>query len=357
MLFTAIHLNVKTRVNPSLRNLGLGYALALLSACGGDGFNQGGGSGGGSRGDIVLTELAKSTSQPAVVTISFKARTRLGEPVANLTIENFALEENGESISVSEAIPSLSKEPDEFIYSTLLLMDLSGSVLANSFDTLIEAATSFVTSSFNRDGADNGSFQLKLAYFDGRENIIPLTGYTSSSEELLEAIESLTPDVSVDNSTNLHGAMLQGITDLDAEVDTFNIDGMVSAGSLVVFTDGNDQAARVSFNDAQTAVDEASRSLSIFTIGLEGELDTNALGQLGRDGTALANDLGGLVTAFDAIAGRIIDESNSIYIFRYCSPKRSGDENELTINVQSDRQRGSLTTTFSALGFTGGCRL
>ncbi len=356
MLFTTTFLNLAARLNTPIRKIGFCCAFVLLSACGGDGFNQGG-DGGGSSDDIVLTELSKSTSQPAVVSVSFKARTRIGEPVANLTIENFQLEENGESISVSEAIPNLSKEPDEFIYSTLLLMDLSGSVLESSFDTLVEAASSFVTSSFDREGADNGSFQIKLAYFDGRENIIPLTEYTSSSETLLNALQALTPDVSLDNSTNLHGAMLQGLSDLDAEVDTFNIDGMVSAGSLVVFTDGNDQAARVTLEDAQSAVDEASSSLSIFTIGLEGELDLNVLDQLGRDGTAFTDNLEGLVAAFDAIAGRIIDEANSIYIFRYCSPKRSGDSNELTINVQRDRQRGSLTTEFSAVGFTGGCTL
>lgn len=348
-------LQVLSRILSNFSKLCFISLLGVLVACGGDGFNQG--SDGGSSDDIVLTELSKSTTQPAVVSVSFKARTRLGEPVASLTIENFVLEENGETISISEAIPNLSKEPDEFIYSTLLLMDLSGSVLQNSFDNLVEAATSFVTSSFDRDGASNGSFQVKLAYFDGRENIIPLTEYTSSSQELISALESLTQDVSLDNSTNLHGAILQGISDLDAEVDTFNIEGMVSAGSLVVFTDGNDQAARVSLDDAQTAVDEASDSLSIFTIGLEGELNTNVLDQLGRDGTTFATDLTELVAAFDTIAGRIIDEANSIYIFRYCSPKRSGDENELTINVEKERQRGSLTTTFSAVGFTGGCSL
>ena len=318
----------------------------LLNACGG----------GGGRGDsLVLTELSSSAQQPAVITVSFKAKTYTGEPVADLTIANFEVLENDKPISLYEATPSLDKDPDEFVYNTLLLLDLSGSVLANSFETLKSAAATFIDTAIADANNDQGSFQIKLAYFDGRENIQNLSEYTSNKQTLLASLDSLDSSSSVDSSTNLYGAMVQGVADIDEVVEGFNISGVVSAGSLVVFTDGNDQAARVTKSTAQSAIDRAAEGLTIFTIGLEGEVDQNVLSQLGRDGTSFATDISGLVAAFNDIAARINAEANSIYLFKYCSPKRSGDANKLTIIANRDGEKGHLYTKFSASGFSGGC--
>lgn len=347
---------IKIHLQRALAYSTLVFASTLLMACGGSGFT-GSGSGPGASGDLVLTELSQSAAQPAVVAVTFKVQTRLGEPVANLAIDNFTIEENGDRISVFEAQPSIDKDPEDFVYNTLLLLDLSGSVLASSFETLKEATAAFIDASIDDTDPDAQNFHIKLAYFDGRQNIIELTEYTSSKQTLNAALDALTSDVSQDSSTNLYGAVVEGVDDLDIVVEASNVDGVVSAGSLVIFTDGNDQAARITQQTAQEAVDTASNNLSIFTIGLQGEVDLNVLAQLGRDGTSFADDISGLVAAFDEIATRISNQANSIYVFRYCSPKRSGEDNQLTLRATREGESGELTTEFSAVGFTGGCVL
>ena len=327
----------------------LGLILPLfLCCCGGGGFGDS-----APEEEIQLSEIFSDTEQPATVTVSFKAKTRLGDPIADLTINNFEILENNDPISLFEATPSISKDPDTFVYNTLLLMDLSGSVLSNSLESLKEAATTFVNATLAEN--DDGAFSIKLAFFDGRESIVELTDYIADMTILNQAIDGIDESISVDSSTNLYGAVIQGVDELQTTTSTFNLSGITAGGSLVIFTDGNDQAARESQSDAQRAVNDADENLTIFTIGLEGEIDENILMSFGRDGSSLASNISGLVAAFGEIAERISDEVNSIYVFKYCSPKRSGSDNQLTIRATYEGEQGSLNTEFSAVGFTGGC--
>lgn len=310
----------------------------------------------GSSDGLRLTLLDSSIRDPAIVSVSFKVTSESGQPVPRLTLaNNFSLLENGTEISSFEATPRLTPEPNEFMYSTLLLLDLSGSILGSSFEALKIAAETFIDRVVASSSPN--SWQIKIAFFDGNANITPVTEYLSDRLMLKNAINGLTPDMSTDSSTNLNGAVIQGVQDLDAMVSAYDNTGTLSAGSLVIFTDGQDQASRVSENDARRAVNDAPDDLTIFTIGLQGEIDADALEAFGRDGYVQAEAVDNLADSFNAIADRVNNEANSYYLLDYCSPKRSGRDNELTIVAEVDGLRGELKTKFSAETFGGGCVL
>jgi hypothetical protein len=178
--------------------------------------------------------------------------------------------------------------------------------------------------------------------------------FSTDARALQSAVDALTrnaltADPQYDVSTNLNGAVLHGLGVLDARQDAM-ARGQLFSGSLVVFTDGTDQAGRVADEAAVSAV--AASPHACFTIGLGGETDELHLEALGRNGFAWAADSDGLGNAFDTIAEDIRAESGKHYILGYCSPKRKGTH-RVTLRVKD--YAGSISYTFAADTFTGGC--
>jgi hypothetical protein len=129
-------------------------------------------------------------------------------------------------------------------------------------------------------------------------------------------------------------------------------------GTLVVFSDGTDRAARVSKDDMRKAVKESS--YEIFAIGLGTEMQESELKDVGKDGTAKAADKAAVEKAFDDIAARIEASTKSYYLLSYCSPSRAG-KHEVKIEATwagadgKGSKTGSLKNEFDATGFTHGC--
>ena len=59
--------------------------------------------------------------------------------------------------------------------------------------------------------ASANAIKMEIWWFDGAENIKQLQGASTSSTTLKEAVDGITPEMSSDNSTNLYGAVIQGI--------------------------------------------------------------------------------------------------------------------------------------------------
>ena len=128
---------------------------------------------------------------------------------------------------------------------------------------------------------------------------------------------------------------------------------LIQTGALVIFTDGTDQANRVPASAALAAVD--SSAISVYSIGLRGEIDESFLSQIGRSGSAFADDSEALLGEFTGVGGQIEAEANSYYVLAYCSPRRAGVSNELRIRVSRGAQQAEASTTYAAVNFTGGC--
>lgn len=351
----------KTPIRRTPLLLALTFIFAL-AACGG-----GNGSGGGGDCDcekapvieengLVFTFEGQRVRPPANVSVFFKLDTVDGLPVTGLRTEDVLVYEDGDLISQYESQQAVVPTPGQFRSHTLLLLDLSGSILeSNNLVPLKGAAREFVFAVMDQpDGASGGSgMDISIWWFDGARSLHPLVeDFISDTSVLLERIDAITPEISEDPSTNLYGAVVDGIDMIQREVAAF--DDRISVGSVVIFTDGADQAGWRTREEALTAVENAGDDVSIYTIGLRGEIEETVLTAIGRDGHPFADDVEQLVPQFEEIALRIREDANSHYKLEYCSPKRAGDH-DLMITASIDGSRGSIVTCFCAEDFKGGC--
>jgi hypothetical protein len=152
----------------------------------------------------------------------------------------------------------------------------------------------------------------------------------------------------------LHGAVVKGLETLKTELS--HAEHPLRFGTLVVFTDGTDHAGRVSRDDMMKAVKESE--YDIFAIGLGAEISEREIGQVGRNGTAMAKDRESVKQAFEQIAQKIQGYSERYYLLSYCTPARAG-EHDVRIDAiaksDSAEWRGNLTYRFKADNFAPGC--
>lgn len=300
---------------------------------------------------LVIDILDTGTEPPAKVLVTFRVSTEDGEPVPNLPVEAFELLDNGLSDSGFESSKAFQPKPGRFQTSVALLLDMSGSITGSDALPLLKtAAKAFVDKSLDAAGVAVGVW-----WFDGSADLVRLVDFTSDAGALNSAIDGLTKDVTRDNSTNLNGAIQLGIQLVEQRMQDGLAGGVTQAGALVIFTDGTDQANRVSASAALSAV-EASE-ISIYSIGLRGEIDETFLKRIGRSGSAFADNSAALLTEFSGVGSQIEAMANSYYVLAYCSPRRGGVSNELTIRVKLDTRTAEATTTYPAVNFTGGCAI
>jgi uncharacterized protein YegL len=340
---------MKNFKNPLLLAIILGLVITvLLTGCVDDNNNLQ---------EIEVELIEAKTELPSKIRLFF--RVDLGEEHQFTVLESSAFEiyENGSQISSLEAQAQIQREPGDFLYSSILLLDLSGSILNNSdLPNLKDASTSFIEQTMpSEDDVLYGTREMAVFWFDGEQNIHRLVDFTSERDTLISGINSIDKDISNDVSTNLNGAVIQGLSVMNDRLQEITEDSdIATAGSMVLFTDGTDQAGYVSTSQAMDSVQNASREHSIFTIGLGGEINQEVLQSFGKDGFELAEDSLELNDTFLAVAQRLEAASNSFYVLEYCSPKRSG-QHTLELRATYEEMFGNFETTFSAEGFTGGC--
>ncbi len=310
--------------------------------------------------DLLLSIQNQTTALPGKVSILFKVSDTGGNPISGLTADQFTIYEQGRNddcfntISSSESLARISPNSQVFNNNTLLVLDLSNSVLQSSLEELKVAATSFVENVIPTPETD--SFQMAIYWFDGEDELHLLNPLTSSVSELTSSIDGITEDISNDPSTDLYGAVIKSTAIAEDLVETNAADSVVQAASIVLFTDGTDQASRFTEQAALRAVNEASLNISFFTIGLGAEIDADVLGAIGKTASVFAGNKEELETTFNQISQRVSEQANSFYLFEYCTPKRDGSgENNLVIQLTDGGLQGAVQTKFKADGFTGGC--
>jgi hypothetical protein len=299
---------------------------------------------------LRLTQIQTADDKPANVAVYFKVETTDGDPVGGMTAEQFEIHEDDELVSVLESQQTILNPEVAASHYTLLLVDMSGSVVdSEDAPKVIEAALLFTS----EVEANN---KVAIYAFDGEEEIHKITDFTGSAggaEARAQSLQSFTPK---DKSTNLNGAIVQGLVVLDEGLE--DAENPLKIGTMVVFTDGSDRAARVSDEEMLEAID--TTPYDVFAIGLGAELDENDLGKIGKDGMALAKDSNEIQKAFETIGKRIEELTKSYYLLSYCSPARAG-EHTVTIKAKhkpegkKNELKGELESEFDATGFDKGC--
>ncbi|MCL6265931.1 vWA domain-containing protein [Flagellimonas myxillae] len=310
--------------------------------------------------ELLLSIQNQFISLPGKVSILFRVSDLLGNPISGLTASQFTIYEQGRNddcfntISSSESLARISPNSQVFNNNTLLVLDLSNSVLENSLDELKSASTSFINNVM--PSPETESFKMAIYWFDGEDELHLLNEPTSSSSELVASIDGITADISNDPSTDLYGAVIKVTEKADDLISANNENGIIGAASIVLFTDGTDQASRYTEEAALKAVTDADRNIAFFTIGLGAEIDADVLADIGRTASVFAGNKEELETTFNQISQRVSEQANSYYLFEYCTPKRDGSgDNNLVIQLTHGGLQGAVQTEFSATGFTGGC--
>ncbi len=308
--------------------------------------------------ELLLSIQDEFTTLPGKVSILFKVSDLLGNPISGLTANQFTIYEQGRNdacfnlISPSESQARISPNSQVFNNNTVLVLDLSNSVLESSLDELKAASTSFINNVMPTPA--DPSFKMAIYWFDGEDKLHLLNALTNSATELTAAIDGITADISNDPSTDLYGAVIKS-TKIAEDLLKSNSE-VIGAASVVLFTDGTDQASRYREADALNAVKDANRNISFFTIGLGAEIDTDVLEAIGKTASVFAANKEELENTFNQISQRVAEQANSFYLFEYCTPKRDGSgENNLVIRLTNGSLQGAVQTKFNATGFTGGC--
>jgi hypothetical protein len=123
----------------------------------------------------------------------------------------------------------------------------------------------------------------------------------------------------------------------------------------VVFSDGTDQAARVSESDMNKEMGEDKyEHYEIYAIGVGAELEEGQLKGIGRSGTEMASDRAKIAEAFDKIAEKVEGATKSFYLLSYCTPARAGEHKvkiEAKYKKKDEEASGTLEYEFDAEGF------
>lgn len=297
------------------------------------------------------------TVAPAKVSVLFKVRDVLDHPITTFNCDSFKVYDDNDSTSDFESSHKFKNRPEFLKMRVLLLLDLSGSILKHdkSLDSLIYASQAFVRFLLPKY-AEN--LEVGIFWFDGGRQITQLADFSIDTTVLQYKLASLDTTLKVDLSTNLYGAIVEGVNTIKAK--TGKAGETVVYGSLVLFTDGTDRAARVTEQQALNAVDGAGPLVDVYAIGVGGELDVLKLNRFGKQGFFYARDIGKLDSAFLSAAKKIEAELNSRYALEYCSPRRKG-RHELKINAFTSRNQkklySSLTLAYYADNFSGGCNV
>ncbi|WP_291867390.1 VWA domain-containing protein [Maribacter sp.] len=310
--------------------------------------------------DLVLSIQEQFTTLPGKVSIFFKVSDTEGNPVPGLSAEDFTIYEQGRNdacfntISASESFARISPNSQIFNSNTLLVLDLSNSVLSSSLAELKTATTGFITNVMPETTQE--SFKMAIYWFDGEDKLHLLNALTADKQELITAVSGITDNISNDPSTDLYGAVIKVTNIAEDVLKESTKKETIGASSVVIFTDGTDQASRYTKNDALKKVNDANLNISFFSIGLGAEIDTDVLTKIGKTSSVFAGNKEDLETKFNDISFRVSQQANSFYLFEYCSPKRDGSgENNLAIQVKDGNKQGGVQTKFNAKGFTGGC--
>ena len=118
-------------------------------------------------GGLKLQLVDHSVRKPSNVAVYFSVDTRNGQPVGGLTPQDFRIYEDRQPVSVLESKQTILNPEVAVVHYTLLLIDMSGSVVdSGEMPALIQAASTF---------ADRvGPYQKVAVYtFDGSPHVTP----------------------------------------------------------------------------------------------------------------------------------------------------------------------------------------
>jgi hypothetical protein len=297
---------------------------------------------------LTVTRINSDQAKPNNVWVFFTVEDG-DDPVAGLAASDFQIYEDDSLVSEFESKQTIQNPDVAAVMYTMLLLDMSGSITeSGEAGRVVDAAKLFT----ERVGQHQ---KVGVYAFDGSEKIYPVVPFTEAVGSVEGGLEGLRTFQPKDPSTNLNGAVVQGLDELRTSLEKDK--RPLKFGTLVVFSDGTDRAARVTQQDLEEAIAKPEyQHYEIFAIGVGAEIEEKQLAVVGRDGTELATDKAKVQEAFERVAARIEAHMKRFYLLSYCTPARKGDHKvRIQANLKDAKGRkknsGSLEYEFGADGF------
>ncbi|MBI5526700.1 MAG: VWA domain-containing protein [Deltaproteobacteria bacterium] len=299
---------------------------------------------------VKFTLLQSLVAPPSKIALSFRLTDCDGRPISGALFDDFQIAEDDAVLSVSEGRRSLDTTAASFPRSTLLLLDLSGSIWnTGSLPTLQTAVKGFV-----KKATSPGHF-IAIFAFDGSSELSKVVDFTDDPLALQAGVDALAKFASRDQATNLNGALLKALDVLELRRDgPFAARAASFSGALAVFTDGKDTAQRVKQEEALLRI--RGTPFAVFAIGLGPEVNPVFIKDVGKNRSFLvereSHEVPELVAAFRKMAEDITVQASGRYRLTYCSPKRAGIHG---VEISVSGAKGTLSYPFNASRFEGGC--
>ena len=293
---------------------------------------------------LKLGRIEAAYRKPSNVAVFFSVDDHKGEPIADLLASDFNIYEDDKLVSVDESRQTIINPEIAAAHYTLLLVDMSASVTASDqVQRIVAAANQFVSKL--------APYQKVAVYaFDGSKALYEIAPFTTTATQTQQGLTALEQFRTRDPSTNLNGAVVQALGQLDQALDHSTVP--LRFGTLVVFTDGTDRADRVPLQEMVDAVEGSEHS--IYAIGVGHEIDDSTLSRIGKTGYIRVEDSNAVGNAFAQIGERIVKYTRRYYLLSYCSPARAG-KHKVTVEAATKKGKGRLDYDFNAVGFGPDC--
>lgn len=293
---------------------------------------------------LKLTRLEAVARTPSNVAVLFAIDDSENRPVANLLAHDFNIYEDDKLVSVAESRQTMINPAIIAAHYTLLLVDMTAGVTASEqLAGVVKAASQFLRQV-------EGYQRVAVYAFDGGKNLYEIMPFTPSGPLPAQALSALASFQSRDPSTNLNGAILLSLSELDKVLERST--APLRFGTLVVFTDGADRANRVPFQQMVDAVEASDNN--VYALGIGHEIDDSTLARVGKSGYVRVEDGSASESAFHEIGARIVDYTRRYYLLSYCSPARAG-RHTVSIEATVRGGKGRLDYAFDADNFAPGC--
>ena len=286
--------------------------------------------------------------------------TGAGTAMTGLQSSAFEVKEDDGALSPTESGLDINAYPTDYVWRTLMVLDTSKSIMdGNNLGVVTDSAWAFAQHVTDQD---TQARQVGVAAFDGAQSLRPIlkptndnrVDFTAYGQRFNRALQRfLTPECStntecsnlyyserpqcsnglcIDPSTNLYGAVRDGLTAVQSAVDGEYRKGVPRGGALVVFTDGSDHAGYAKLADVTGDIDKSR--VFVFTVGLKGEIDEAALQAIGRDGSVVVQSMDQLQNGMEEVWQRVQAVGEGIYLVSYCTPARNG-EHEISVKLKA----------------------
>lgn len=294
---------------------------------------------------LKLDVLRQSAARPSQVAAYFTIeRLATRAAVGGLPSERFSVFEDGTAVPPLEARITLLDPTTVAAHYTLVLVDAGGAaVRAGLMPSITEGVRSFVERSGDRQ-------RIAVYAFDG-ESTPRLIAARASAQEVAPQLQQLATIEPRDSSTNLHGAVVWGLQQLDRELAA--APQPLKFGTVVVFTATRDIANRVtqvSMNDAVSTTQH-----DVYAVGVGRDVDARFLQTIGRTQSFYDANPSAARVVFDRAADRVAARAARHYFLSYCSPLRA-DRHRVRIEAREDGGGfGNAEFDVDATGFRAGC--